>query len=141
MLRLLRFHRRGGSPPAASLFFPALWFVTALEILAIGTVGSGCRRGASAPGAGGGAGIEGSSASGPWHPSSLPRIDVHTHIAPGGIDKALAMLEAHGVRHAVNLSGSFAGRGLEEQLEAAAATHGKVSVFANPSWGEAKAPG
>ena len=118
-----------------------MFLVTALEILAIGAAVGGCRRGASAPAAGAGGAGGAASASGPWHPSSLPRIDVHTHIAPGGLDKALAMLEAHGVRHAVNLSGSFAGRGLEEQLEAAAATHGKVSVFANPSWGEAKAPG
>jgi len=72
----------------------------------------------------------------PWRPSDLPRIDVHTHLAPGGASRALSLLGAHGIVHLVNLSGGSIGAGLEQQLAVAAASNGRISVFVNPDFRE-----
>jgi predicted TIM-barrel fold metal-dependent hydrolase len=74
----------------------------------------------------------------PWRPSSLPRIDVHTHLMPDAIGRAVALASAHGIVHLVNLSGGSPGRGLEEQMAAARAAGGRVSVFCNADFREAK---
>jgi predicted TIM-barrel fold metal-dependent hydrolase len=71
-------------------------------------------------------------------PSDLPRLDVHTHIEPGALPKALALLKAHGIVHIVNLSGgSPGGDGLEDSI-AEAQRAGHTSVFVNPDFREAK---
>jgi predicted TIM-barrel fold metal-dependent hydrolase len=80
-------------------------------------------------------------ASPPFRPSALPRIDVHTHVAPAGMEHALAMLGSQRIVHFVNLSGGAPGRGLEEQLAAARATGGRVTTFTTPDWREARRPG
>jgi predicted TIM-barrel fold metal-dependent hydrolase len=47
-------------------------------------------------------------------------------------------MDAHGIDTVVNLSGSFPGEGLEEQLAAAASAPGRILVFANLDWDEAR---
>ena len=75
-------------------------------------------------------------------PADLPRIDVHDHISPAGVQRAVTLLGAHGIQHLVNLSGGSPGRGLEEQLADARSLPGKVSVFCNADFREAqKGPG
>jgi predicted TIM-barrel fold metal-dependent hydrolase len=67
-------------------------------------------------------------------PQRFPRIDVHTHIGPDGIDRALALMDRWGIAGVVNLSGMYPGpprRMLETQLEAAARGRGRIAVFAN----------
>src|SRR5665213_168880 len=50
-------------------------------------------------------------------PTDIPRIDVHTHIELGALEKAVALARRHGVVHLVNLSGgSPGGDGLEDTL-------------------------
>jgi predicted TIM-barrel fold metal-dependent hydrolase len=73
-----------------------------------------------------------------WHPSDLPRIDVHTHIMPEAGPRALSLLGSHGIVHVVNLSGGTPGRGLEEQLAAASRLGGHMTIFANADFREAK---
>lgn len=71
-------------------------------------------------------------------PSDIPRIDVHTHIEPGALPKAIALLGAHRIVAIVNLSGgSPGGDGLEDQL-AEAAKVGHTTVCVNPDFREAK---
>jgi predicted TIM-barrel fold metal-dependent hydrolase len=71
-------------------------------------------------------------------PSDIPRIDVHTHVEPGALDRALALARRHGIVHLVNLSGgSPGGDGLEQTL--AEAQHaGHTTVFVNPDFREIK---
>ncbi len=71
-----------------------------------------------------------------WHPSQLPRIDVHTHIVPGAGVRAVDLARSHGIVHLVNLSGGVPGHGLEQQLAEAALLGGSVSIFANADWRE-----
>jgi predicted TIM-barrel fold metal-dependent hydrolase len=71
-------------------------------------------------------------------PSDIPRIDVHTHVEPGALPRAVALLGAHRIVHLVNLSGgSPGGDGLEDTL-AEAKTVGHASVFVNPDFREVK---
>ena len=71
-------------------------------------------------------------------PSDIPRIDMHTHIEVGALQKAVALLGAHHIVHLVNLSGgSPGGDGLEETL-AEAARVGHTTVFVNPDFREIK---
>jgi predicted TIM-barrel fold metal-dependent hydrolase len=71
-------------------------------------------------------------------PSDIPRIDAHTHIEPGALDRALALARRHHVVYLVNLSGgSPGGDGLEDEL-AEAQRAGHTSVFVNPDFREAK---
>jgi predicted TIM-barrel fold metal-dependent hydrolase len=64
----------------------------------------------------------------------LPKIDVHTHIMPDGIVRAIQLMDEWGIDGAVNLSGMYPGpprSALETQLGAAAQSHGRIAVFAN----------
>ena len=70
-------------------------------------------------------------------PSDIPRIDVHTHVEPGALARAVALLGAHRIVHLVNLSGGSPGDGLEETL-AEAKQVGHTTVFVNPDFREAK---
>jgi len=66
--------------------------------------------------------------------SRYPKIDVHMHIGPDGIPRALALMNRWGIAGGVNLSGMYPGpprHGLETQLAAAASTDGRLLVFAN----------
>jgi predicted TIM-barrel fold metal-dependent hydrolase len=74
--------------------------------------------------------------------SDLPRIDVHTHIEPGALPRAIKLMAAHHVVHIINLSGGGpGGDGLEMTLEEARAV-GHTTVFTNPDFREIrKGPG
>jgi predicted TIM-barrel fold metal-dependent hydrolase len=64
----------------------------------------------------------------------LPRIDVHTHITPDGVERALALMDKWGIDAMVNLSGMYPGPPrymLETQLAAAKKAGGRIAVFAN----------
>ncbi|MSP63830.1 MAG: hypothetical protein EXR72_26485 [Myxococcales bacterium] len=76
-----------------------------------------------------------------WRPSDLPKIDVHVHLSPGGAPRALALLGGQGIKHLVNLSGGSPGRGLEEQMAEARRFPGRISVFCNADFREARTPG
>jgi predicted TIM-barrel fold metal-dependent hydrolase len=67
--------------------------------------------------------------------SDIARIDVHTHIEPGALKRAVALLADHGITHLVNLSGGAPGDGLEETL-AEARQVGHTTVFVNPDFRE-----
>jgi len=75
-------------------------------------------------------------------PSDIPRFDVHTHIEPGALPRAVDLLGRHGIVEMVNLSGgSPGGDGLEETLEEARRV-GHTVVFVNPDFREIrKGPG
>ncbi len=67
-------------------------------------------------------------------PPRYPKIDVHMHIGPQGIGRAVALMNKWGITGGVNLSGMYPGpprHALERQLEAAASTGGRLVVFAN----------
>jgi predicted TIM-barrel fold metal-dependent hydrolase len=102
-------------PAAAALVVVALASAPVL-------VGSGCRKQAQEPGGG-------KAASG-----RLPRIDVHVHMGPDGIERARELMTKWGIDGFVNLSGMYPGPPrymLETQVEAASRLGGRVAVFAN----------
>jgi len=65
------------------------------------------------------------------------RIDVHTHIAPDGIERAVRLMDQWGIDGMVNLSGMHPGppsNALERQLAAAQEAHGRIAVFTTPDF-------
>lgn len=58
------------------------------------------------------------------------RIDVHMHLAPDAIPRALQLMDAHGIAFGVQLSGGWPGAGLAETIKAMPADH--FVVFATP---------
>ena len=71
-------------------------------------------------------------------PSEIPRFDVHTHIEPGALPRAVELMGRHHIVEMVNLSGgSPGGDGLEETL-AEAQRVGHTVVFVNPDFREIK---
>ena len=68
--------------------------------------------------------------------SRYTKIDVHSHLAPEAIPRAIELMDRNGIATAVNLSGGVPGRGLEEQLKAAAKYPGRIIVFAELDWYE-----
>jgi predicted TIM-barrel fold metal-dependent hydrolase len=118
-------------------------------VLATALAVDGCRRG----GAGGGRGVESGSGgragvgvgTGPQGGSDgaaalarrRPRIDVHMHINPDAIDRALVLMDRWGIDGAINLSGMYPGPPLallETQIQSARAAHGRIAVFANANF-------
>ena len=64
------------------------------------------------------------------------KIDSHCHLAPEAVPRAIELMDRYGISVAVNLSGGIPGRGLEEQLKAAARFPGRIVVFAGLDWYE-----
>jgi predicted TIM-barrel fold metal-dependent hydrolase len=64
------------------------------------------------------------------------RIDVHTHISPDGIPRALRLMDDWGIDGAVNLSGMYPGprHALDIQLAATATANGRIIVFTMPNF-------
>lgn len=60
------------------------------------------------------------------------KVDMHVHVSVPAIPRLLRLMDERGLDVVVNLSGGWPGAGLEESLAAAAATKGRVVVFANP---------
>src|SRR5262245_44341812 len=95
----------------------------------------GCRRGAPSPGVA----VASDAATPPASPARSERrryhrIDVHTHIMPDAIARAVRLMDEWGIDGAVNLSGMYPGpprEMLETQLAAAARSGGRIVVFAN----------
>src|SRR5262245_13945587 len=82
--------------------------------LAAATAADGCRsgKGAGAPAAGGAGAGTSAPAPAPGANavrSRLPRIDVHMHIGPDAVDRAVALMDRWGIDGAVNLSGMYPG--------------------------------
>jgi len=112
--------------------------VVAVVVLAAG----GCRRGTPVPvaaAADGAPTAAAPAAAAPTAPAKRKyrRIDVHTHIGPDGIPRAVRLMDEWGIDGVVNLSGMFPGppRGmLETQLAAAATGGGRIAVFMTPNF-------
>src|SRR6185503_17001701 len=66
-----------------------------------------------------------------WTPRAIAKLDMHTHIDPEIAVPARRFLEAQGIGRVVNLSGGWAGEGLEETLGASKAAGDFYLVFAN----------
>jgi predicted TIM-barrel fold metal-dependent hydrolase len=62
------------------------------------------------------------------------RIDAHAHIQPGSTDEALGFYRRFGVEAAINVSGRYPGRGLEEAAEAANGSGGRLYFMCNIPW-------
>lgn len=78
-------------------------------------------------------------------PSSKPaaaerfrKIDVHTHFSVESAQRTLELMDAHGLDTVVNLSGGAPGQGLEAEVALAAAHPGRIVVFTNLDWDEAR---
>jgi predicted TIM-barrel fold metal-dependent hydrolase len=70
-------------------------------------------------------------------PRRFKRIDVHTHISPDGIARALKIMNEWGIDGMINLSGMHPGpprHALETQLEAARQSMGRIAVFTTPDF-------
>jgi predicted TIM-barrel fold metal-dependent hydrolase len=102
---------------------------------------------AADPGSGDAGGISGDATARPRAPhgpegtapprSRFATIDVHMHIAPGGIERTVALMNRWGIAGGVNLSGMYPGpprEMLEHQLQQAASTGGRLVVFANANF-------
>jgi hypothetical protein len=77
----------------------------------------------------------------PFTPAPIPKFDIHMHIAPGGMARAVDLMVPNGVLGAVNLSGGDRPEVLAYQLRQAEVAKGRVLVFANLDFKNALAPG
>ncbi len=68
----------------------------------------------------------------------IPIIDVHVHASAAGIPRLVGLMDRHGFAHAVNLSGGDAYTGLRQQVTAANATGGRVTVFATMPYAQCR---
>lgn len=68
-------------------------------------------------------------------------FDAHVHFTPDGLPRLLALMKQHGIAHIVNLSGGHPKGGLSQQLAAARASGGKITVFTGLAYEQAEAPG
>src|SRR5215471_4533873 len=68
--------------------------------------------------------------------SRYQKVDAHCHLAPEAVPRAIELMDRYEISAAVNLSGGLPGRGLEEQLKAAAQFPGRIVVFAGLDWYE-----
>src|SRR5260370_2093307 len=68
--------------------------------------------------------------------SRYPKVEAHCHVAPEAVPRAIEWMDRYGISAAVNLSGGLPGRGLEEQLKAAARFPGRIVVFTGLDWYE-----
>ena len=78
-------------------------------------------------------------------PSATPTerpfvVDVHVHLGPDGVDRLGQLMQRWQFDHVVNLSGGSPARGLGEQLAAARAAGGRVTVFTTLSYSDARFP-
>jgi predicted TIM-barrel fold metal-dependent hydrolase len=120
----------------------------ALVLAAVTAAAGGCRRAEPAASAPGGAGPTATTpTAAPTAAAAVPpvaapprrfhRIDVHTHIGPDGIPRAIRLMNEWGIDGAVNLSGMHPGpprNMLETQLAAAATANGRIVVFTTPNF-------
>lgn len=67
-------------------------------------------------------------------------VDAHVHLAPDGTERLERLMKRWQFDHVVNLSGGHPLRGLPEQLAAARASGGRVTVFTTLSYADARFP-
>jgi predicted TIM-barrel fold metal-dependent hydrolase len=106
----------------------------AMAVALVAGTACGCHRSTSAGKPGAGAKADGAKTA---QRNRLPRLDVHTHISPAGLDRALAIMDQWGIDGMVNLSGGTPGPPgykLETQLQIARASGGRIAVFTNVSF-------
>jgi predicted TIM-barrel fold metal-dependent hydrolase len=124
----------------------------ALVVAIAALAADGCRRGTAVPATAAADGAPAAPVSAAAAPAATPtptpppigaskrryrRIDVHTHIGPDGIARAVRLMDEWGIDGVVNLSGMHPGppRGmLETQLAAAATAGGRIAVFMTPNF-------
>jgi len=73
--------------------------------------------------------------------SSIPRIDVHVHVAPQLASESVALLREQGIAMALNASGGTPGGGLAASSRAAEATGGRLLPYCNISFAGVGRPG
>lgn len=118
--------------PARAARWPPLGMLRLLALTL--AAAAGCRGGGALPRSPSDAAA---TAGVPAAPTRLPRIDVHMHINPDGVERAMKMMDEWGIDGGVNLSGMFPGppyHALETQLAAAAKANGRIIVFANANF-------
>jgi predicted TIM-barrel fold metal-dependent hydrolase len=71
----------------------------------------------------------------------IPRVDVHLHVDLDAADEALAILAEHGIGVGLNASGGEPGRGLEQSVELARRTGGRLLPMCNLRFSLMAAPG
>jgi predicted TIM-barrel fold metal-dependent hydrolase len=71
----------------------------------------------------------------------IPKFDVHTHIAPGGMAHAVKLMQQNGIGGAVNLSGGERPELLAGQLQAAQGLPIRIVTFVNLDFSGALEPG
>ena len=64
-------------------------------------------------------------------PPPIPKIDVHLHVDPAAGNEALAILAEHDIAVGLNASGGEPGRGLEQSMELARASGGRLLPLCN----------
>ena len=107
-----------------------MWPALAMVVALVAGSACGCRRSTSA-------GKSEATTAKPTPRPRLPRIDVHTHVSPEGLERALVIMNQWGIDGMVNLSGGTPGppkHRLEGQLEMARASGGRIAVFTNVSF-------
>ncbi len=71
----------------------------------------------------------------------IPKIDVHVHVGLGQWEQALEIMDANGIRTALNASGGTPGAGLERSAEIAERTGGRLRPYCNVSLARVGSPG
>lgn len=84
------------------------------------------------------AGADGPSSLGSY--PDIPRIDVHVHFAPSLAAEALRIMDAYGIRIALNASGGAPHAGLGLSVEVARQTAGRIRPYCNFPFGLVEAP-
>ncbi len=74
-------------------------------------------------------------------PAAIPKIDVHLHVHPAVADEALAILAENGIAMGLNLSGGEPGAGLEESMEIARRSDGRLQPLCNLHFSRIAQPG
>jgi predicted TIM-barrel fold metal-dependent hydrolase len=62
---------------------------------------------------------------------TLPKIDVHMHVAPDGVATALDIMKSEGIRIGLNASGGYPEEGLADSLAVAKQSGGRLLPFCN----------
>lgn len=72
--------------------------------------------------------------------ADIPKIDVHVHFGLEASEQVLRIMDAHGIRIALNASGGTPGGGLERSAEIAERTGGRLRPYCNLSFAGAGGP-
>lgn len=70
--------------------------------------------------------------------AKLKKLDVHTHFSGESARRMVALMDQWGIDVAVNLSGGAPGQELSQEIDAARMFPGRILVFANLDWAEAR---